>query len=71
MEKTLDGDLRWNEQTGSCRRLRDRDGSRNSRCGFSILPKPNLGTADCEYRHRPDFRSFLLEIPQALMNEAQ
>ena len=61
--------LKW--ATGSCRALRGGDGSRHSRCGFRVLQKPILGTADSEYWHCLGVRSFLLEIPQASMNKAR
>jgi hypothetical protein len=48
--------------------LRDCDGSCHSRRRSPVLQKPIMGTADGEYRHRLGVRSFLPEIPQALMN---
>ena len=47
------------------------DGSRHSRCRFRVLQKPILGTADSECWHCLGVRTFLLEIPQASMNEAR
>ena len=58
-----------NEQTGRCRALHGGDGSRHSRCRFSVLQKPLLGTADREYWNRLGVRSVLLQIPEASMNK--
>ena len=55
----------------SCRGLRGGDGSRHSRSRFGVLQKPILGTVDSEYWNCPGVRSFLLEIPEASMNEAR
>lgn len=60
-----------NGQTGRCRALRGGNGSRHSRCGFRVLQKPFLGTADSEHWCRLGVRSFLFEIPQAPVNKAR
>jgi hypothetical protein len=61
----------WNWQRGRCRTLRGGNGSRHSRCGFRVLHKPILGTADSEHWRCIGVRSFLFEIPQESMNKAR
>ena len=58
-------------QTDRCRVLRRSNGSRHSRCGFRVLQKPILGTADSEHWRCLGVRSFLFKIPQAPMNKAR
>src|SRR5271169_1459609 len=54
-----------NEQRGNCDTLRRADGSHYSCCGFPVLQRPVLGTANSEYRNCLNVRSFLLDIPEA------
>src|ERR1017187_6458168 len=65
------GHASWNGQTGRSRALRGGNGGRHSRCGFRVLHKPILGTADSERWRCLGVRSFLFEIPQESMNKAR
>jgi hypothetical protein len=66
------GHASWNGQTGRCRAIRGGNGGRHSRCGFRVLRKPILGTADSERWRCLGVRSFLfVEIPQESMNKAR
>jgi hypothetical protein len=56
-----------NGKTGNCCTLRRADGGHYSCCGFPVLQKPFLGTADSEHRNCLGVRSFLLEILEASM----
>jgi hypothetical protein len=56
-----------NGKTGNWGTLHRADGSHCSCCGFPVLQKPVLGTADGEYRNCLGVRSFLLEIREASM----
>jgi hypothetical protein len=51
--------------------LRGGDDGRHSRCRFRVLQKPILAAAGSEYWHRLGVRSFLLQIPEASVNEVR